>query len=227
MSRLDEHGEVARAVLLFAEGGPGDEPGGIVDAAHEGEPGSTALEPVMSAAIDLEEHAGPGHPLAAAAVAPWSPPPHRRQAGLGEDPAQRPLRDDDALALSEQVREMGTVDIRIRGRRQLHESGPQPVREPVGRDPAAVAVDERDGALVGVVARQQPLHRAHRAVQIRGRLPGRQLTGQDMVEHPEPLLCLSVQRDRLPRLHVTEGDKVAGRLRVTDLLAVHRRLLGT
>jgi hypothetical protein len=221
--RLDEHLEVARGVLLLAEGGPGDEPGGIVDAAHEREPRAAILEPVVLAAIDLEEHARLGHPLATEPVTPRPPSSHRRQPGLGEDPAQRPLGHDDALPLGEQVREVGSVDTLVCRRCQLHEPGPQLVVESVGRDPSTVAVDERGGTLVGVVAHQQPPHRAHREVQIRGRLPGRHLTGQDVVEHPEPLLCLSVQRDRLPRLHVTEGDKVAGRLWVTDSLAVHTR----
>lgn len=221
MGRLDEHLEVARSVLLLAEGGPGDESGGIVDAAHEREPGTAILEPVVPAAIDLEEHACLGHPLATEPVTPRPSSSHRRQPGLGEDPAQRPLGHDDPLPLGEQVREVGSVDALVCRRCQLHEPGPQLVVESVGRDPAAVAVDERGSTLVGVVARQQPPHRAHREVQIRSRLADRHRTGQDVVEDPKPLLCLSVQRDGLPRLHVTEGDKVAGRLWVTDSLAVH------
>ena len=197
MRCLDEHLEVARAVLLLAERRPRHQAGGIIDATHQGEPGTATLEPVVPGAVDLEEHAGLGHPLAAAAVTPWSAPPHRRQPGLGEDAAQRPLGHDDALPLGEQVRQMGPVDTLIRRRRQLHEPDAQLVVEPVGGDPSAVAVDERSGALVGVIARQQPPQRAHREAQIRARLLGCHLIGQDMVEHPEPLLCLSVQRDRL------------------------------
>ena len=221
MGRLDEHGEIARTVLLLAEGGPGHQAGGIVDAGHEREPGTATLEPVVAAAVDLEEHARLRHPLAAEPVAPRSPSPYRGQPGLGEDPTQCPLGHDDALALGEQVGEVGPVDVRIRGRGQLHESSSQLVVEPVGWHPTPVAVDECGGALVRVITCQQSAQRAHREVQVRGRLLRRQLTGQDMVEHPEPLLCPSTQRDRLPRLHVTEGDKVAGRLRVTKSLAVH------
>jgi hypothetical protein len=117
---------------------------------------------------------------------------------------------------------MGPVDSLVRRRRQVHEPLAQRVVEAVGRDPSAVAVHERGGALVGVVARLEAAHRAHREMEVGGRVLGRDLTGQEVVEYPESLLCLSIQRDRLPRLHVTEGDKVAGRLWVTDSLAVHR-----
>jgi hypothetical protein len=175
----------------------------------------------VPAAVDLQEHARLGHPFAATAMSPRTASPHRRQTGLGEDPPERPLGHDDSLALGEQVREMGAVDTRIRRPGELDEPGPQHVVEPIGGDPSLVAMDERSRALVGVVARQEPAHRADREVQVGGRLPRGQFTGQDVVEHPQPLLCSSVQCDRLPRLHELEGDKVAGRLWVTDSLAVH------
>ena len=43
---------------------------------------------------------------------------------------------------------------------------------------------------------------------LRCRLHG-QLIGQDMVEDIQALLCSAVQRDRLPRFHSNESDKVA------------------
>ncbi len=44
-----------------------------------------------------------------------------------------------------------------------------------------------------------------------------------MVEDVEALLCAAIQGDCLPLLHDLEGDKVTGRLAVTDSLAVHTR----
>ena len=84
--RLGEHLEVARRVLLFPEDRPAEPPDGIVDAADEREPGSPSLEPVVPRAVGLEEHAGPGHPFAAAAVTGRPAGPRRRPSGFAQEP---------------------------------------------------------------------------------------------------------------------------------------------
>ena len=122
MGRLDERLEVAHGVLLLAEHRPGHGAGGIVDGTHEREPWSSALEPVVLAAVDLEQDASLGHPLATAAVAAWPAASHRGEAGLGQDPAQRPRWYDDALAFLEQFGQVGSVHPLVGGRGQLHES---------------------------------------------------------------------------------------------------------
>jgi hypothetical protein len=53
----------------------------------------------------------------------------------------------------------------------------------------------------------------------------RQLAGEHVVEDEYPMLRPRIQLDRLP-FHVVEGDEVAGRLSVTESLAVHRTLAG-
>ena len=224
LGRLDERLEIARGVLLLAEDRPGDDAGGIVDGTDEREPRTTALEPVMATAVDLQEHARLAHAFTTAAVTARPSPSHRGQAGLGEDAAQGALGDVDVLALGEQVREMGPVHVRIRRRGQLDEPGPAFLVEPVRRDPAPVPMHERCGAIVTPVSRQQPSDGPDRESQVPGCLSRGQFAGQDMVEDVEPLLCSGVQRDRLPRLHGFEGDKVAGRLGLTDSLAVHTTL---
>lgn len=175
----------------------------------------------MSAAVDPDEHARLGHPFAPAAVPGWSSTSHRRQAGLGEHPSQRPFGDADAFPLGEQVREVGRVHLDIRGRGQLDESIAQRVIESVGWDATPVAVDQGRCSLIRAIPGQQPPHRADRQTQVCGRLGRTQFASQYMVEHQESLLRSLVQRDRLPRRHMTEGDEVAGRLGVTDSLAVH------
>lgn len=77
----------------------------------------------MSAAVDPEQLALTRHPLPAAAVTRRAAGPGRPDGGLGQDPPERPRGDDDPLALDEQ-RPLGIV-------------------KPIGRRPAAVAVDER------------------------------------------------------------------------------------
>ena len=52
--------EIPRRVLLVAERGPDQDARGIVDPAHERQPGPAALEPVVAAAVDLDEQPGRG-----------------------------------------------------------------------------------------------------------------------------------------------------------------------
>ncbi len=59
--------EVPGAVLFVAVGGRGDQPGGVVDGGQQGEPQSRPSSQWLHRAVDLEEHAGLGHALPAAA----------------------------------------------------------------------------------------------------------------------------------------------------------------
>ena len=72
VERLGEGLEIARGVLLLAEGGAGDAPGGIVEVAHEREPGPALTEPVVARAVGLEQQALAFHAVTAAAM-PWGP----------------------------------------------------------------------------------------------------------------------------------------------------------
>jgi hypothetical protein len=175
----------------------------------------------VTGAVDLEEHPGLAHPLPALPGTGRSPSAHRRHAVLVEDPAQRPGGHGDPLALGEQVREVRPVDAGIGGGGELDEPLAQLGRHPVRRRTAAVPVHQGGHAIGSAVPGQQPPHRAQAHPEQRRGIRGRQLTDKDMVEHPQALLRACIQRDRLPRVHVSEGDKVAGRLAVTDSLAVH------
>jgi hypothetical protein len=217
---LAERLEVPRGILLVPEGPARHVARGVVDPADQGQPRPPALEPVVAAPVDLEEQARLGHPLPAGAMAPRAPGPGRGQARLGEDPAQGPLRDDDPLPLGEQVGEVGPVGARVRGGGELEEAGAGLVVEAVGGDPAPVAVDERGGRAVGAIRREEAPNRPDRQLEIGRRHRGRDLPGEQVVEDVQAVLGTSVQGDRLP-LHGGEGDKVAGRLWVTDSLAVH------
>ena len=107
--RLAHDDEVARDVLLVAEGGRGHPPGRVVDRADEGQPWAAALEPVVARAVGLEEHAGLGHPVAPAAVAGCAAATRAGDPGGPEDPADAHPADDDPLALGQQLGEVAVV----------------------------------------------------------------------------------------------------------------------
>jgi hypothetical protein len=94
---------------------------------------------------------------------------------------------------------------------QLDQPGAELVVETVRRRSLTVAVHQRTGAL-NPIAGQQPTRLAQRQLEQLGRLRRGQRPGQHMVEHMQPSLRSWIHRDRLPRLHVGEGEKFAGRL---------------
>ncbi len=71
----------------------------------------------------------------------------------------------------------------------------------------------------GPQAPGEPRDLASREVQVRGRVGDRELTREDVGQDKEALLRPGVQRDRLPRFHGIEGDKVAVPLARTDSLS--------
>jgi hypothetical protein len=81
-----------------------------------------------------------------------------------------------------------------------------------------VAVDEPHGSL-GAQPVSQPPDLPDRQAQVCRRIGDGQLAGEDMSQDQEALLRLDIQRDRLPRLHGIEGDKVAVPLARTESLA--------
>lgn len=114
-----QDGEVAGGVLLGPEGARGDQAGGVVDGAHQGQEGSARAQPAMPAAVDLEESASLGHALPAAAVAGSPSPSGGRQAGLGQQATERALRDGQPFPFSQQVSEVGPADPGVGARGQL------------------------------------------------------------------------------------------------------------
>ncbi len=210
--RLEQHLEIARGVLLSAEGGPRDGTRGIVDAAHQGEPGTTTLEPVVARTVHLEEQARPGHALPSSTMAGRATPTHGRHVGDLQDAPQRALRDGQSLPLDQELREVGPVDAGIAGGGQPHEALAQLIGMAVDGHPPSVPVDQGGGSRPAIVGRQ-PAHLPLRQLQVGGCLLERHVPRQQVREHGEAMLRLGVQLDRLPRIHGIESDKVAGRLR--------------
>ena len=94
---LPEQLEVALGILLLPEAGPGDQAGGVIDAADQGEVGSSTLQPVVTAAVDLEQHALPGIAVPPLPVPGRPPVPDAGHAGGGEDPVHGGPGEHDAV----------------------------------------------------------------------------------------------------------------------------------
>ncbi len=174
----------------------------------------------MARAVGLQEHPGPRQALPAAAVAGRPMDVRGRQPRLGKDPPQRPLRHRDPLALGEQLGQMGPVDPGIGARGKPHQALAEDRLDPVGGCPAGVPVAQ-GGRPLARIGRQQAAHLARGAVQDgRPLLEGQGPVGE-VYQHLLSLLGSSVMVGSRSSVHARHSDKVAGRLRVTESLAVH------
>ena len=105
---LDQH-EVAVGVLLLAEEGVGHRTGGIVHGDQQRERRRLFPQPRVMTAVHLDQHALPGQPLTAYPELGRTPSPRTAQTGVDQDAPQGGPADVDALALAQQLAEMGVV----------------------------------------------------------------------------------------------------------------------
>jgi len=128
-------------------------------------------------AVGLQQHAGAGHALAAAAVTGRTSGPHRADAIVSEDAPQAACRDRQlGVLLGDRLGHVHRVEADVRLPRQLEQPVPSVLVDAVDRPPAPVAVDER-GETVSVQPLREPADLAGREVQDGGGLLERQLTG--------------------------------------------------
>ena len=115
---------------------------------------------------------------------------------------------------------MDGVEAGVRRRRELDKVGSDGLGEPVRRGTAPVAVDEggRAGRPISI---DEPPYVPDRQAEDSSRRLVVQLAGHEVGQHQQALLCPGIQFDRLPRLHETEGDKVAVPLTRTKSLSLH------
>ena len=121
---LTEQLEVPVRVFLLAKTGPGHDAGGVIDAAQQREIRTSPFQPVVAAAVDLQQHAFLGHALSTSAMTRSTPLPCRCNAGSGQDAVHTRAREVDVLLGGEHLREMFPIEARVRTRGQLdHPSG--------------------------------------------------------------------------------------------------------
>src|SRR2546428_4500572 len=102
----------------------------------------TALQPVVRAAVDLDEHARARHALASAPVATGSTAFGAADAGVVQDPPQRGVGDVQALPLGEEFLEVEMVGPRVGSRGEPDHALAQRASQPPRRSAATVAMNQ-------------------------------------------------------------------------------------
>ena len=115
--------EVAAGVLVGPEVRRQYLAGRIVNGQVQVELGIVITQPAVVTAVDLGQHALPGHAFPPYPVPGWTPPPRALDAGRGQDPPQGLAADPDRLALCEQLGKVGVVGVRVAVPGQLDHPG--------------------------------------------------------------------------------------------------------
>jgi hypothetical protein len=195
--------EIARGILLVAEDRPDDQAGGVIDCPNQAQPGPPALEPVVAAAIELEEGAFGRQPRTAAAICRSTPPARARDAGLAEDRAEAFATDDDPFALGQKLPEVAVIDRTVRSP-DGDDRGPDLGRRAARGGSTSVAMDEPARAGFGE-GRPQPPDLALRETEECCPLGHRQGPGRHSGENPRALLFACIHRDRLHGWRLTNS----------------------
>ena len=95
--------EIAEAVLLLAEQGVDHAAGGVIHGEEQRELRPVLAQPTVMAAVQLDQHAFLGHPLAAHPVLGRAPSSRTVQARVDQDAPQGGPAHVDALAFTEQL----------------------------------------------------------------------------------------------------------------------------
>ncbi len=163
----------------------------------EDEAWAAGLEPGVVAAVHLDEEAGLGHALAAAAMPRGAAGAGTTDPGLAEEqPDQRP-REVQAFPLREQLGEMMVIDPGIRGARQGKDLGSDGLREAPRGGAAPVAMSQRGEAMLADLG-QEPADVPDRQGQELSRHPSGEGSGLDPGQDMGALLLLLGQGNRLP-----------------------------
>ena len=179
-------------VLLLSEQGGEDRPSGVVHSSHQRQVGSSALQPVVPAAVNLQQHPLPRVALPSA-VAPGGPPASRTPHSLCQQyPPDGGTRQVDALPLGQHLGQMGVVEASVEALGQLPDCLHCLRRRGRHRLPPPVPVSHGSCSLLPVRCQQSPcvaLAHSHQP----GRNSHRHLSLQHSVQHLCPPLLLGCQ----------------------------------
>jgi hypothetical protein len=197
---LLEQGRVAVQILGGPEVQGEDGARGIVDRAVEGHGRAPAFQPVMGAAVELDEGAHAGRRGAAGAVLAGAAAVLGREVQSPAEAAHRGPADEETLDLAQLLGGMAVIDIPV-GR--LQERG-DPVadigRQSAGGGPPPQAVAQAQRA-VGLEALLDPDELADAQVQGPRSLGIGDLPGQGRLQEAGPWDFLATHRERLPCRH--------------------------
>jgi hypothetical protein len=130
--RLAQEEEVALGVLLLTEESGHDLASGVVDGAEEAGLGLVWAEPVVEAAVYLQEHSFLGSAVPAAAMSGWPALLLGLLSRLAAEALHARPAEDDALVAEEQFLKVAVVAGSVTAGTQLHHLHPDVLAEAVG-----------------------------------------------------------------------------------------------
>ncbi len=148
----------------------------------------------MVAAIDLDEHAFPGHAFASAAILGGPSRPRRGEPCVLQDAAEGRIGHMKGFPLREQILEMLVVHMRVHPSGQAHDALAKGRRQAARRGAAAVAMDQGARAAAAVLT-PQAAGLADRKPDEAGGLRHCHLAPLHGVENNKTLFSPCVQRD--------------------------------
>ena len=128
------------AVFLLAKQGVDHGAGGVVHRQQQRERWAVVPQPPVIAAVQLDQHARSGHPLATDPVLGWTAPARTAQTGVQQNASQGGSADVDAFPLAQQFAQMGVVGSLVSSAGQAHHVGDHRLGCGVDRSAAPVAV---------------------------------------------------------------------------------------
>ncbi len=135
-----EQVEIAASVLVFAEQGERDDTGSIIHREEQSEPGTAASQPIMIAAIHLNQHPFLRHPLPPQAM-PWGPAMARAgNPGVPQYLAHGGACQRDAFSLLKHLRHVRMIEAGVACPRQHDHPVPELFRERIARSAAPIAM---------------------------------------------------------------------------------------
>lgn len=191
------------SILLSAKDRGDHAAGGIVDGRQEGTAGLIRAEPGVRAAVDLQEHAFLGVPIAAPTMARSAPRMRCRDTTGSKDAADTGAAEKDLMVAREELGDVGVIAIGI----VLGHEPAHAIAEIIGQRPGfgtlAVAVDQGGTAVPQVGGFETPDLPFGQAQQESG-FNGRTAAGNQAVEDGQALLLTGCEGDGSIGCHAPE-----------------------
>jgi hypothetical protein len=196
---LLQHQKVPGRILLFPKAGVHQLRSGIIDRRQQDQLGSAPLQPVVVAAIDLQQHPGLRVALPLLVVSAGTPLPRTGQARLPPETPDRRARQADGILLSQDLGEVLVVEVPELTPGQSQKLVPGPLGYPPHTGTSPVAMGQPGGSSAPVAGHQPPLLPQGDPEQDGGLFPG-DSPDLDLVQDLQSLLffagqsCLAADR---------------------------------
>ena len=148
--------EIVEAVLLLTEQGIDHSASGVVHRQQQGEWRAQIAQPAVTAAVQLDQHAFPGHALPAHPVLGRTPASRACQTSVDQDAPQCGPGDVDALPFVEQLRKVSMVGVVVNRASQVNHPAPDRLGNGVGRLDTPEAMGQGAGSVTPVSLQYAP-----------------------------------------------------------------------